>query len=86
MHWLFLLLAFAAMALALLTTSMAVLVGCLVAALVLFVLWVVGLYQARVAGTSRDPTLMVDPAELRRLREQAQARQQQDASAGDHTP
>lgn len=30
MHWLFLLLAFAAMALALLTTSMPVLVGCLV--------------------------------------------------------
>ena len=54
MHWLFLLLAFAAMAFAFLTHSMAVLLGCLLAALVLFVLWVLGLYQARVAGSGRD--------------------------------
>ena len=74
MHWLFLLLAIAAMALAFLTTSVGVLAGCLLAALVLFVLWVLGLYQARVAGSGRDATAMLDPAELRRLRDQAQAR------------
>ncbi|WP_240125629.1 hypothetical protein [Thermomonas alba] len=81
MHWLFLLLAFAAMAFAFLTTSMAVLFGCLLIALVLFVLWVLGLYQARVAGSERDLSAMIDPAELRRLREQAQARRD-DESAG----
>ena len=83
MHWLFLLLAVAAMALAFLTTSMAVLAGCLIAALVLFVAWVFGLYQARVAGSDRDATQMIDPAELRRLRELAEARKQErDADGG----
>lgn len=82
MHWLFLLLAFAAMALAFLTTSMMVLAGCLLAALVLFVAWVLGLYQARVAGTGRDATAMLDPVELRRLREQAQSRMQNDDDGG----
>ena len=80
MHWLFLLLAIAAMAFAFLTTSMGVLLGCLLAALVLFVLWVLGLYQSRVAGSGRYDILMIDPNELRRLREQAQARK--DAATG----
>lgn len=83
MHWLFLFLAVAAMALAFLTTSMAVLAGCLLAALVLFIVWVLGLYQARVAGSDRDASLMLDPAELRRLREQAEARKQERGDAGD---
>lgn len=74
MHWLFLLLALAAMALGFLTTSMPLLLGCLLAALVLFVLWILGLYQARVAGSGRDTSMMIDPAELRRLRDQVQAR------------
>ena len=82
MHWLFLLLAFAAMALAFLTTSMAVLAGCMLAALILFIAWVLGLYQARVAGSDRDATMMVDPAELRRLRELAEARRQERDAAG----
>ena len=83
MHWLFLFLAVAAMALAFLTTSMAVLAGCLLAALVLFIVWVLGLNQARVAGSDRDASLMLDPAELRRLREQAEARKQERDAAGD---
>ncbi len=74
MHWLFLLLAFAAFVFAFTTTSMAVLGGCLFAALAFFILWVLGMYQAHVAGVGRDTALMVDPTELRRLREQAQAR------------
>ncbi len=74
MHWLFLLLAFAAMAFAFMTTSTAILAGCLLAALVLFLLWIMGMYQARVAGASRDATTMLDPVEMRRLREQAEAR------------
>lgn len=83
MHWLFLLLALAAMALAFLTTSMAVLAGCLIGALVLFFAWALGLYHARVAGSDRDATLMVDPAELRRLRELAEARKQERDAPGD---
>lgn len=74
MPWLFLLLAIAAMAIAFITPSTAVLLGCLLAALVLFVLWVLGLYQARVANQGRDLAQLLDPTELRRLREQAQAR------------
>jgi len=74
MHWLFLLLALAAMAFGFLTTSMAVLVSCLLAALVLFVLWILGMYQARVAGSGRDVSQMIDPSEMRRLRDQVHAR------------
>ena len=85
MHWLFLLLAIAAMALAFITTSVGVLAGCLLAALVSFILWVLGLYQARVAGSGRDASAMLDPAELRRLREQAQARQQDRDASGPAT-
>ena len=73
MHWLFLLLALAAMAFGCLNTSMTMLVGCLLAALVLFVLWILGMYQARVAGSGRDVSQMIDPIEMRRLRDQVQA-------------
>ncbi|MCC7097383.1 MAG: hypothetical protein IT472_09425 [Thermomonas sp.] len=79
MHWLFLLLAFAAMVSGFLTTSMAVLSACIVAALVLFLLWVLGMYQTHVAGSGRDTTAMIDPAELRRLRELAQERRAEEA-------
>ena len=74
MQWLFLLLALAAMALAFVTTSTTVLGLSLVAALVLFGLWAFSRYSARVANQDRDVSLMVDPAELRRLREIAEAR------------
>ena len=79
MHWLFLLLAIAAMAFAFLTTSTTVLALCLIAALVLFVLWIFGLYSTRVAGHGRDASMMVDPAELRRLRDLAEARKAAEA-------
>ena len=74
MYWLYLLLAIAALLLALKTTSSGVMVLGLLAALALIVLWLAGLYSARMAGRSRDPSTMIDPAELRRLREQAEAR------------
>lgn len=83
MHWLFLLLGFAAMAVAFKTTSSGLMMVCLIAALVLFVLWLAGLYSARMAGRSRDASLMIDPAELRRMREQAEARK---AAAADTPP
>ena len=74
MHWLLLLLAIGALAVAIKTTSMGLMAACLLAALVLIVLWVLGLYSARVGARSRDESAMIDPAELRRLREQAEAR------------
>ena len=74
MHWLYLLLAFAAVLFALKTTSSGLMVLCMLAALALLLLWLAGLYAARMAGRSRDPSAMIDPAELRRLREQAEAR------------
>ena len=74
MHWVLLLLAIGALAVALKTTSIGLMAVCLLAALVLVVLWALGLYSARVGSRSRDETSMIDPAELRRLREQAEAR------------
>jgi len=74
MYWLYLLLAIVATLFAIKTTSSGLMVVCMLAALVLLVLWLAGLYSARMAGRSRDPSMMIDPAELRRLREQAEAR------------
>ena len=74
MHWLYLLLALVALAVAFKTTSVAVLMVCLLAALGLGLAWVLKLLAARVDSQTRDSTLILDPAELRRLREQAEAR------------
>ncbi|RYZ74005.1 MAG: hypothetical protein EOP92_38445 [Lysobacteraceae bacterium] len=74
MHWLFLLLALAAMGVALKTTSAALMVVCLLLSLGLFVAWIMGWYAARIGSGSRDESQMIDPLELRRLREIAEAR------------
>ncbi|BDU14813.1 hypothetical protein [Lysobacter auxotrophicus] len=82
MHWLYLLLALAALAVAFKTTSVAVLLIALVAALGFFLAWVLKLLASRVDSQTRDSSLILDPAELRRLREQAEARR---AAAGNPT-
>ena len=74
MHWLMLALAIAALAVAMKTTSILLMSLCLLAAPVLILLWVLGLYSARAGARSRDESAMIDPVELRRLREQAEAR------------
>ncbi|MBB5015515.1 hypothetical protein [Rehaibacterium terrae] len=74
MHWLFLFFALACFAVVFKTTSLGVAALCLLLALVFALAWVMGLVNARVASRTRDEVQMVDPAELRRLREQAQAR------------
>jgi len=74
MHWLMLALAIGALAVAMKTTSMLLMVLCLVVALVLILAWILGLYSARAGARSRDESAMIDPVELRRLREQAEAR------------
>ncbi|HEY5850648.1 MAG TPA: hypothetical protein VIT62_07800 [Lysobacter sp.] len=74
MHWLLLLLALAAFGVAFKTTSVAVLVICLLASLGLSLAWVMKLLALRVDSQSRDTSMILDPLELRRLREQAEAR------------
>lgn len=74
MPWLYLLLALAAFAVAFKTTSVAVLVISLLLALGLLLAWVLALLAQRIGSRSRDTTMMIDAAELRRLREQAEAR------------
>ena len=85
MPWLFLLLAVAAFAVALNASSMALAVACLVVALLATVAWVLGLLAQRVGNQSRDDSMMLDPVELKRLRDQAEARRvatSMDADAG----
>ena len=77
--WLFLLLGVAALVAAFKTTSVGVLVLCLIAALVLLSAWIVGWLSQRVGSRTRDESQLVDPVELHRLREQAQARREQAA-------
>ena len=74
MHWLWLALAIGALAVATKTASALLMGICLVAALVLILMWILGLYSARAGARSRDESAMIDPVELRRLREQAEAR------------
>ena len=69
--WLYLLLALAALAVAFKTSSIALAVLCLLAALALSVAWLLGVLAQRVGSRSRDQQMMIDPQELRRLREQA---------------
>ena len=73
MAWLYLLLALAAFAVALESTSVALSVICLLAALGFLIAAALGLLARRIGSQSRDESLILDPAELRRLREQAQA-------------
>jgi hypothetical protein len=81
MPWLYLLVALAALAVAFKTTSVAVLMLCLLVALVAMFAWVMGLLARRVGSRSRDAAMLIDPVELHRLREQAEARRR--AAAGD---
>lgn len=74
MHWLWLALAIGALAVAMKTASALLMGLCLIAALVLILMWILGLYSARAGARSRDESSMIDPVELRRLREQAEAR------------
>ncbi|MFC0676442.1 hypothetical protein ACFFGH_01075 [Lysobacter korlensis] len=74
MPWLYLLVALAALVGAFNTTSVALLMVCLLAAAAALLAWVMGLLAQRVGSRSRDEAAMIDPVELHRLREQAEAR------------
>jgi hypothetical protein len=74
MVWLYLLLAIVAFAIALKSASIALSILCLLAALGFVVAAVMGLLARRIGSQSRDESMILDPQELRRLREQAEAR------------
>ena len=74
MAWLFLLFGFGALWVAFTASSPGLLALALVAALVLFIAFVLKMASDRIGSRSRDEQLMLDPDELRRLREQAEAR------------
>jgi hypothetical protein len=74
MPWVYLLLAIAAFGLALKTTSPGLMAVGLLAALGLMIAGVMSLLARRLDNTSRDVSVIIDPVELRRLREQAEAR------------
>lgn len=79
MVWLYLLLAIAAFAVALKSSSVALSIVCLLAALGFIVASVMGLLARRIGSQSRDESMILDPQELRRMREMAEARR---AAAG----
>lgn len=81
MPWLFLAIAAALLAVALTSTSMAIMVVCMLVSLGLTVFSVMILIADRVGSASRSETMLIDPLELRRLREQAEARRNGTAGA-----
>lgn len=81
MPWVYLLLAIGALAVAFRTTSMALLALSLLAALGLMLAWILGLLAQRLGSRSRDEGSMLDPVELKRLRDQAEARRNANANA-----
>jgi len=88
MYWLFMLLAIGCFAFAVKTPSTGLMMLSLLGALLFLLAWVRGRYVATFGGGQRDTGSgheiynAIDPAELRRLREQAQARR--DADREDH--
>lgn len=80
MHWVFLALAVGALAVAFTTPHMWLLVVGLIVALLLILMWVRGWYLSRMGDSQHDVSSMIDPTELRRLREQAEARKAAAAS------
>lgn len=88
MHWLYLLLALGALMLALTTHSAGLLALWLLMMAGFLRAWVVGWYRERIGQGSRDEVAMVDPAELLRLRQLAEARRREAAvrQGGDSPP
>lgn len=86
MSWLYLLLAVAALAIAFKTSSTALMLFALIAAFGLLLAWLMGVLASRLESRSGDPATLVDPAELLRLREQAEARRAAAANAVDVPP
>ena len=74
MPWLFFALAAGSMAVAITSTSTLLMVLCLLASAGLVIAATMILMAERVGSASRNEVMLIDPVELRRLREQAEAR------------
>ncbi len=74
MPWIFFVIAAGLLAIALTSTSMAVMMVCMLASLGLTIAAVMLLMAERVGNTARNEALLIDPQELRRMRELAEAR------------
>lgn len=85
MPWLLLLIAVGLFLVALSATSMAMVILCVLASLGLSVFAIMGLLAQRVGNSARSETMLIDPQELRRLREQAEAKRAE-AAAGTPAP
>ena len=79
MHWLYLIASVACLGLAMIRTlpTFAVVLF-LAGALGFMVAWILGWLSTRIASQSRDVANILGPDELRRLREQAEARRRTD--------
>lgn len=85
MPWLLLLIAVGLFLVALSATSMAMVIVCVLVSLGLSVFAIMGLLAQRVGNSARSETMLIDPQELRRLREQAEAKRAE-LAAGTPTP
>lgn len=77
MRWLWFIFAFGCFAVAFRTHSMGLAVICLLAALVFVLLGTLALASSRIESRGRDESAMLDPAEMRRLREQIERRKRE---------
>ncbi len=73
MHWIYLIIALVLMLAAVKAAGWLVVV-LLLASLVGFIAWMIGWVNSRISSGARNDTQIISPEELRRLREQAQAR------------
>lgn len=77
MYWLFLLFALVAFATGLVLTHAGAMALAMLGALVLALCWARGLYLARFGTLQHDVSQLMDPEQLRQLRQRAQQRQQE---------
>lgn len=73
MHWLYLLLALSLLLAASKAAGWLVVI-LLVASLILFIAWMLGWVNTRISSGARNDAQIIGPEELRRMREQADAR------------
>ena len=73
MHWLYLIIALVLLAVAMKASGWLV-VLLVLASLVAFIAWMLGWVSSRISSGARNDTQIISPEEMRRLREQAEAR------------
>jgi hypothetical protein len=85
LHWIYLIVALVLLAAAYKAAGWLVVI-LLLASLVGFIAWMIGWVNSRISSGARNETQIISPEELRRLREQAQARKAAGPSANTPPP